>query len=221
MTEKGETTTRNIAWFLDLRRRDRGLVLDPPYQRRSVWNNQFRQYFVETILLNLPAPAIFLFEEISDEGVLSYSVVDGKQRLTTIIDFIDSIFPVADVSKVERLRGLYFSEFSPEDKQAVYAYILPVEVLPTSDEASLDEIFDRINRNVSRLTYQELRHAKFGGLFASTIEELSAELYASLPVHFPNIAEASRRQMKDLEFTALLGPSRRSRTAVHAAVLPR
>lgn len=205
MAEQRETTTRSVAWFLDLSRREGGIELDPPYQRRSVWNQSYRDYFIDTVLLNLPVPAIFLFEAIGENGSLSYSVVDGKQRLTTIYDFIGDEFPVSDDSKIERLQGKYFSEFSPVDKKdLVYSYVIPIEILPTTDEQSLDEIFQRINRNVSRLSHQELRHARFSGDFAMTIERLSEETFESLPDRFPNIAASSQRQMKDIEFVVLL-----------------
>ncbi len=205
MTETRKTTSRNVAWFLDLRRRDGGLDLDPPYQRRSVWNQSYRDYFIDTVLLDLPVPAIFLFESISEEGSLSYSVVDGKQRLTTVFDFVDDVFPVSEKSKVDRLRGKYFSEFSADEKQdLVYTYTIPVEVLPGTDEGALDEIFERINRNVSRLSHQELRHARFYGDFATAVDNLTVELFEQLPERFPNIAASSRRQMKDTEFMAIL-----------------
>jgi hypothetical protein len=55
---------QTIAWFWDLRQRDR-LDMDPPYQRRSVWNQAFKNYFIDTVLLEYPAPAIFLYEDHS------------------------------------------------------------------------------------------------------------------------------------------------------------
>ena len=60
---------QTIAWFNDLYKRDL-LNLDPPYQRRSVWNITFRQYFIETVLLHYPAPAIFLYEDIRNLWIL-------------------------------------------------------------------------------------------------------------------------------------------------------
>jgi hypothetical protein len=53
---------QTIAWFNDLYNREL-LDLDPPYQRRSVWTQTFRDYFIETLLLDYPAPTIFLYEE--------------------------------------------------------------------------------------------------------------------------------------------------------------
>ena len=78
---------QTLAWLFDIYRR--GLLdLDPPYQRRSVWNQPFRDFFVDSVLNNYPCPAIFLYEQITPEGVASYKVVDGKQRLITLFEFV-------------------------------------------------------------------------------------------------------------------------------------
>lgn len=192
-----------IAWFNDLHNRQL-LELDPPYQRRSVWNQPYRDYFIETILLNYPAPPIFLHEEITPDGVAAYSVVDGKQRLTTIFDFVDDVFPVSEKSPIERLQGQVFSQFDPATKTQFWRYQLPAEFLPVVEEGTLKNIFDRLNRNVARLTRQELRHAKFFGEFARGAEAMTDLLVEELPAGFPNIALSSRRQMKDVELVAQL-----------------
>lgn len=193
---------QTIAWFRDLYRREL-LDLDPPYQRRSVWNMQFRQFFVETILLHYPAPAIFVHELITGDGVTTYSVVDGKQRLTTLFDFTDDLFAIGDQSMISSGQGKFFSQLDEPTRRGFWSYQFSVEYLPTTDESVLTSIFDRINRNVARLTRQELRHARFSGAFASAIEQLNDVLFAEL-LEGPNIAPASRRQMKDVEFTAQL-----------------
>src|SRR5439155_22516398 len=74
---------QNTAWFHDIYKREL-LDMQPPYQRRSVWNDQFKQSFIETILLDYPAPAIFLFSRIDASGLTKYELVDGKQRLTSV-----------------------------------------------------------------------------------------------------------------------------------------
>ena len=108
---------QTISWFWDLSKR--GLLdLDPPYQRRSVWNQAYRDSFVDTILLQYPAPAIFLYEEVSPEGISKYHVVDGKQRLTAVFDFALGQFPVSEESIVSHApsstNGLKRSEVSLE-----------------------------------------------------------------------------------------------------------
>jgi hypothetical protein len=194
---------QNLAWFHDLHQR--GLLdLEPPYQRRSVWSQSFKDYFVDTVLLNYPAPALFLYEEVDESGRSAYHVVDGKQRLTTLFDFVGDAFSVSDESELSACRGTYFKSLDPGIKKAVWSYQFLVEYIPTDDEAIINAIFDRINRNVAKLSAQELRHARYGGRFITVVEELAQWLVAELPSDFPRIAPQSRRQMKDVELVALL-----------------
>jgi Protein of unknown function DUF262 len=194
---------QTVAWFRDLHQR--GLLnLTPPYQRRSVWNQQYRTYFVETILLNYPTPPVFLHEAIDANGLASYSVVDGKQRLTTVLDFVSGNFPVGENASIERLQGRLFTDFADSDKESFWRYQLLVEFLPNVDEQTLTDIFDRLNRNVARLTRQELRHAKFSGEFAGSSEAMTDAMHELLPRGFPHIAPASMRQMRDVELVVQL-----------------
>ena len=190
-----------IAWFWDLHQREL-LDLDPPYQRRSVWNQSFKDYFIDTILLEYPAPAIFLYEDISPEGRAKYYVVDGKQRLTSIFEFVNDLFPVADTAQRSEFRGLYFSGLEDDVKRDFWGFQFSVEYLPTVEESVISNVFDRINRNMKRLSAQELRHAKFDGEFIKEAERWADWMNTSFPSGFPNIASSSRRQMKDVEFVA-------------------
>lgn len=206
MAEKWRGNRQTISWFIDLYRRGL-LALDPPYQRRSVWTQRYREDFVETILLGYPAPSLFLHEEIDSEGGQTYAVVDGKQRLTAVFDFIGDEYATRDDVEVKipsELRGRYFKDLEPEVRRQFFAYEFTVEYVPTTDELLINEVFDRINRNVAKLSRQELRHARYSGVFAAAIEELCAELNAELPAGFPRIVESSKRQMKDVEFAAQL-----------------
>ena len=110
-----------IAWFVDLHRREL-LDVDPPYQRRSVWNHQYREYFIETLLLNYPVPPIFLHESISEDGFATYSIIDGKQRVLSIIEFVNDEFSVSEDSSIERMQGRYFSDLDAEAKTAFWRY---------------------------------------------------------------------------------------------------
>ncbi|MFE1508489.1 DUF262 domain-containing protein [Streptomyces sp. NPDC058726] len=205
MTERLERrqSLQTIAWFNDLNNRQL-LNLTPPYQRRSVWNQQYKEYFVETILLGYPAPAIFLHEDIRPDGTAHYHVVDGKQRLTAIFEFISGDFPIAEDSVLERFQGKYFTTLDDNSKKSFWTYQFLVEYLPTTDEATLNNVFDRINRNVAKLTKQELRHAKFDGRFARAAEDMTELVEEALPTNVPHFAPASKRQMKDVELVAQL-----------------
>jgi len=192
---------QTIAWFYDLFNR-KLLDLEPSYQRRSVWNQNYRDYFIDTILLGYPAPAIFLFEEIAADGVASYHVVDGKQRLTAIFDFAKGDYPVGNEATRTELRGRFFDELSADEKNRFWSYTFSVEYLSTTEESVLNSIFDRINRNVAKLTSQELRHAKYSGSFIKTAEDLTEFMYEQLDNSFPRIGTPSRRQMKDVELVS-------------------
>lgn len=130
---------QNIAWFLDLHKRDL-LDLDPPFQRRSVWNDKYREEFIDTLLLDYPAPAIFMFGTIDELGNTKYQLVDGKQRLTTIFDFISNKWPVADNSPIAKFRGKYFEQLPGDYKIAFFEYDFSVEYLPTNNEGVISDI---------------------------------------------------------------------------------
>ena len=155
-------------------------------------------------MLGYPSPAIFLYEEISPEGDVKYAVVDGKQRLTAALEFSSNLFPVGDKSSIERTRGLFFENLNDDARKQFWTYQFAVEYLSTTDEGTLNNIFDRINRNVARLTPQELRHAKYSGEFASSSESLTEYMDTVLPSEFPRIIAASKRQMKDVELVSQL-----------------
>ena len=107
--------TQTVAWFYDLIRR--GLVdLDPSYQRRSVWTKPYKRYFIDTIMRNFPSPPIFLDRRIDTSGNTRYAVVDGKQRLLSILEFIKGDIALPDDYGDARLDGKYFTELSPELK---------------------------------------------------------------------------------------------------------
>lgn len=194
---------QTVSWFHDLWTR-KLLDLDPPYQRRSVWTQHFKDYFVDTVLLNYPAPALFVFEDIAADGRSLYHVVDGKQRLTALFEFIRGAFPVSESSDCTHLRGSYFGSMPDDVKKLFWGYQFLVEYIPSSDEKIINAIFDRINRNVSKLTAQELRHARLDGVFINAAESLSEWMTETLPKNFPRFTYVARQQMKEVELVAIL-----------------
>ncbi len=194
---------RPFSWLNDLFVRDQ-VDLSPPYQRRSVWSDRYRTDFITTVLLNYPCPAIFLYEEIKADGSFIYKVVDGKQRLTTMFSFVKDEIPVADDYPIQQWRGSVFSNLPDDAKLRVWRYSFAVEFIEQESEPIINDIFNRINKNVARLTPQELRHAKFSGYFLQSVEDLANFAEEMLGPNFPNIAVQSRRQMKDVENIATL-----------------
>lgn len=195
---KRRPTTQDISWFLDLHAKGQ-LDLDPPYQRRSVWTPKDRRFFLDTVLRDYPTGPIFLHKTVSDTGTPKFHVVDGKQRLETIIMYSkDELRAPSDYGDAT-IDNKKFSALPKGMKEAFWNYVLTVEMLPTSDGTTVNQMFDRLNRNARKLTRQELRHARFDGAFCRYIESEADHLFwANVGISTP----ARIRRMRDVEFVA-------------------
>lgn len=191
---------QDISWFLDLYRRNL-LDLNPPYQRHSVWTTKERRYFLDTVLNGYPCPPLFLYKSISDEGVATYHVVDGKQRLETIISFAENKITLSGDMQDEGLAGKKWKNIDLEQKKKFWNYQLAAEMLDTVDSAVVKEIFDRYNRTSKNLERQELRHAKYDGWLITAAEEEVKKLeWRDLGI----VTTATARRMKDVQFISEL-----------------
>ena len=193
-------TTQDISWFIDLNRNGQ-LDLDPPYQRRSVWSMRDRRFFLDTIFRGYPSPSIFLFKAVKESGSISYQVVDGKQRLETILMFYSGNFAVAGNYGDVQLDGKKWKTLSLDHRQQFSDYVLPVEFIRVIDGGQVNQVFDRLNRNSRRLERQELRHARYDGWFISLVEEEAQQtLWRQLGV----VTTARTKRMRDVQFISEL-----------------
>lgn len=191
---------QDISWFLDLNSR-KLLDLNPPYQRHSVWTLKERRYFLDTIFNGYPCPPLFLYKSLSDNGVSTYHVVDGKQRLETIIAFADNKISLSEDMDNTEYAGKKWKGLSVEQRKKFWNYQLAVEMLDTVNSATVKEIFDRYNRTSKNLERQELRHAKFDGWLVRTAEE-EAKKNEWRDVGI--VTTATARRMKDVQFLSEL-----------------
>ncbi|WP_348731192.1 DUF262 domain-containing protein [Rheinheimera texasensis] len=137
---------------------------DPKYQRKSVWSEEKQAYLVDSMLNNYPIPPVFLHQIIDAQtGKTNYDVIDGKQRLMSIISFIEDRLYIANELEDENLKlaGMLFSEIPNDVKSEFWKYRLPVELIDIEDEKTLDKLFDRLNRNGEKLNGQELRKSNY------------------------------------------------------------
>ncbi len=198
--EKRRPTTQDVTWFLDLDRQGR-LDLEPPYQRWSVWTLKDRKYFLETVFHNYPCPAIFLHKTVDQSGVPTYHVVDGKQRLETIIRFANNEIALGKSVGDTNLNGKKFSRLDASQKQVFWDYIFAVEFVGTVEKTFIEEMFIRINRNSRKLQEQEIRHARFDGWFITFAEgEAEKDEWKSLNV----VTTARAKRMQDVQFLSEL-----------------
>jgi hypothetical protein len=146
------------------------LILNPDFQRKDVWKGKQRSELIESILMGIPIPIMYLFETADGRK----QVVDGRQRITTIFDFLNNKFPLRDLKILHDLNGSRFSDLDKKLQGIFEDYQLHVYVIqpPTPERVKYD-IFDRVNRGGTRLNNQEMRNALYGGKATELLKELS------------------------------------------------
>ena len=168
--------------------RDGALDLNPNFQRRPVWKRGAKSYLIDTIIRGLPMPIIFLRDLRTDLRTLKSrrDVVDGQQRIRTILSFIDSaLLPDFDqtrdffrISAVhnEELGGKTWGDLAPAEQQIILDYQFSVHSFPAdTDDREILQIFARMNSTGMKLNAQELRNAEFYGRFKTVAYELATE----------------------------------------------
>ena len=171
---------------------DHGLLnTQPYYQRKLVWKKQHKYAFIETILLNFPFPEVYIASsEIDVEHMLTKEVVvDGQQRLTTIVEYIKG---EGDFSKPNRITA--FSDLSTSEKKGFLTYKVSVKDLKDLEEASIKEIFQRINNTEYSLNTVEKNNAQYGdGEIALFCKQLISRDYTPTEHHTDIIIESEKR----------------------------
>jgi hypothetical protein len=182
------STEHNITWFRD-RYRDGELEIKPPYQRNPVWADRQRSSFIESILLSLPIPEVFIQESTTSEGDAQFYVVDGQQRIRTILLFLGAegdpdleehnSFALDKLDAQSRWAGLTFNDLSEDEARAFFRYRVAVRVLETDSDDEIRDMFRRLNRYLTPLNAQELRNAMYKGPFMRLAIRLANDEYWS------------------------------------------
>lgn len=148
-------------------------ILNPEFQRRHRWDASRKSKLIESFIMNVPIPPIFLYE--AEYSV--YEVMDGLQRLTAISQFYEDKFELQDLEEWKELNGLKYSQLPDQvkkgiDRRYISSIILLQETAKTEAEANRLKqlVFERINSGGEKLKAQEIRNALYpGGLNNLTI----------------------------------------------------
>jgi hypothetical protein len=164
----------------------------PEYQRPGgIWSLSKRQLLIDSILNDYDIPKLY-FHQINDEDEYEYSIIDGRQRLEAIWDFIDGKYTLAedfeyfedDTVKAGNLSYLDLGKEYPKLKINFDSYTLPIVIVETEDIDLIEDMFSRLNEAVP-LNAAEKRNA-FGGSMAKAIREISFEDFFTNRVRFGN-----------------------------------
>ena len=160
--------------------KDGKLILDPDYQRRAIWGNDKKTAFIESLYMEIMIPPIYVVE-IPGEDILDetkYEVVDGKQRLTAIMEFITGALRLNERNLeyyADIFGGKSFSEIreiEPEKTSQMLSSILDIYVITAnSPEFTKYDIFARLNRGAEKLKVNEIRRAIYKSKTTSWITD--------------------------------------------------
>lgn len=206
------STEETIGWFRD-RYLEGTLTLKPPYQRNPVWMARQKNHLVESVLMKIPIPEIFVQRSTDEEGSTTYAVVDGQQRISALMQFIGSYsgegqeeFDQFTLDKLDVESDWYSRAFAdldgPERKQ-FFGYELAVRYLNSDDEEEMKGVFRRLNSYTVPLKPQELRHATYSGPFAHLADKLATD-HGDFFAENRIITVGAIRRMADVEFVAEL-----------------
>lgn len=144
----------------------------PEYQREFVWDNARQSRFIESLMIGLPIPYIFLAETSSGR----YEIVDGSQRIRTLAAYLNGELKIKGLEKLPKLNSLHFSELELSRQRKFKNISLKMIVLSerTSDETKND-IFERLNRGSDLLKDMEYRKGIYMGGFNTFIANLAKD----------------------------------------------
>lgn len=160
-------------------RLDKDFLFVPEFQRQYVWTIRQASRFIESLLLGLPVPGIFLSKDPETQKLL---IIDGQQRLKTLQFFYNGLFEPD--SKEFRLKGVQpefeeknYKELKEEDKIRLNDSIIHATIVkqdkPSEDESSIYHIFERLNTGGTSLQPQEIRSCIYQGDFNDFLHELN------------------------------------------------
>lgn len=194
-----EKTDWPISSIYDKIVKDKEIKLDPEFQRRYVWDTAKASQLIESILMGIPLPTIYLAE---DEGC--DETIDGQQRLTTIISFITGRYPNGDpfclrqLKELVMLNGATYADLPKSMTKEFGMFNLSViKIKNTSHDDTRFDIFERLNKGSEKLKEQEIRNCIYRGSLNTEVKKLVEEPRFKKIFNFP---EKQSARMEDTGF---------------------
>ena len=203
--------TQNVEYDLDtlVKRIEKGTIkLDPEYQRRHRWPPETSSRLIESLVLNIPIPVIFISQDVDvddevEESTARYTVIDGQQRLTAIYEFLKNNYKLQGLETLEELNGMKYRDLPPFLIRRIEERTIKcLRIDSTVDSQVKFDIFERLNTGSVKLEAQELRNATARGPFNSLAKKLSKNVNFQLLLQIdPDNPDNSNKvkKMEDVE----------------------
>lgn len=164
-----------LPQIIDFVNAKRWLNIRPEYQRRLVWDNVKKSRLIESLIMNVPVPPVFLYEE----DLSRYEVMDGQQRLNSIVEFYSNKLKLSGLEEWDGLNGKTYSDLPPRlqkglDRRRISATVLMAESPLAKEKVNILRrvVFERLNTGGQSLNPQELRNCLYSGGFNDLIVTL-------------------------------------------------
>jgi hypothetical protein len=166
-----------VQKYLEGKDEDENEIFIPTYQRAFVWSEERKSKFIESVILELPIPYIFIAtlpkDIAEDEG--RAEIVDGSQRVRTLSAYLNDQFALAGLEKLDHLNGFRFSDLEISRQRKMKRQgIRVIELSDKADESIRRDIFERINTGSDELKDMEKRKGIYTGPFYDFIRECAA-----------------------------------------------
>ena len=167
--DRTKSQNSSISEYSKIDKRNQ-LILDSDFQREEVWTITQKSELIESILMGLPIPVMYLYED----KYANLVVVDGRQRLTAFFQFLDNKYPLSELKILHGLKGEKFKDIDPVYQSKLEDYQLITQIIkPPTPDSVIFHIFDRVNRGGTPLNNQEMRNALYQGNATKLLERLS------------------------------------------------
>lgn len=148
---------------------DGDIIPQPDYQRDYVMDVKIASRLIESVLLNIPIPTVYLCEELDGR----FSIIDGQQRMTSFVKYLKNEFALKGLEELSELNGKKFSELEKTLQRTLKSCTLNSIILTKESQELKYEIFARLNQGSIRLKPQELRNCIYRGTLNNMIEEIA------------------------------------------------
>lgn len=173
ITEQGRYPLEEVAKMFNNKNKYNDIT---DYQRNYVWSNKSRSLLIESFIMNIPIPPIFLYER----DYSYYEILDGKQRISSIVKFYNNEYALEGLEVWSELNGKKYSELPLRVKEGLdRRYLSSIIMLKESIKETFEVnklkkmVFERLNTGGLKLYPQESRNAIFGGPFNDMCKELA------------------------------------------------
>ena len=161
----------SVQYLYDLIKKGK-IVLEVPFQRKQIWKPDQASSLLESIIMNVPIPPLYFAEE--ENG--NWLVLDGLQRLSSILNYYDNEFPLSKLEVLTELNKKKYKDLPPKAKSLLDDGMLRVNVIKKDSHRDIKyDIFMRLNRGAVTLNYQELRNCMYRGNLNDAAKELCQE----------------------------------------------